>query len=394
MASASRVTSMPGHARRALAGQEEAAEHPDGRGLAGAVGAQEPEDLPGPHAEVEAGDRSHRPEAAGEIRAFRWREACRSAPLRPGRTRSCLIRDPTDGQPYTGRSLRKGVNPLRLPLDPRAGKRLTRPGKLTSVPCVLMRAVTRAERKGKRMSVKKLLLAKPRGFCAGVDRAIDVVNLALDLYPGPVYVRKEIVHNVHVVNELRTKGAIFVDELDEVPDGATVIFSAHGVSPEVRARATARGLKVIDATCPLVTKVHHEAVRFAQEGRPIVLVGHEGHDEVVGTMGHAPEHIQLIGSVEEAEALQVSDPDRVAVITQTTLSLDDTSAVMDALRRRFPSITAPARDDICYATQNRQVAVKAMARRAPGDPGHRVARTAPTAIGWPRWRETRAPGPT
>jgi len=215
------------------------------------------------------------------------------------------------------------------------------------------------------MSLKRLLLAKPRGFCAGVDRAIDVVNLALELYPGPVYVRKEIVHNVHVVNDLRAKGAIFVDELDEVPDGATVIFSAHGVSPDVRARAAARGLKVIDATCPLVTKVHHEAVRFAREGRPIVLVGHQGHDEVVGTMGHAPEHIQLIGSAEEAEALRVPDPDRVAVITQTTLSLDDTSTVVDVLRRRFPSIEAPTRDDICYATQNRQVAVKALARRAP-----------------------------
>jgi 4-hydroxy-3-methylbut-2-enyl diphosphate reductase len=215
------------------------------------------------------------------------------------------------------------------------------------------------------MSVKKLLLAKPRGFCAGVDRAIDVVNLALELYPGPVYVRKEIVHNVHVVNDLRAKGAIFVDELDEVPDGATVIFSAHGVSPEVRAHATARGLKVIDATCPLVTKVHHEAVRFAREGRPIVLVGHEGHDEVVGTMGHAPENIQLIGSPEEARRLDVSDPRRVAVITQTTLSLDDTSAVVEVLRQRFPDIEAPARDDICYATQNRQVAVKALARRVP-----------------------------
>jgi 4-hydroxy-3-methylbut-2-enyl diphosphate reductase len=215
------------------------------------------------------------------------------------------------------------------------------------------------------MPVKKLLLAKPRGFCAGVDRAIDVVNLALTLYPGPVYVRKEIVHNVHVVNELRAKGAIFVDELDEVPDGATVIFSAHGVSPEVRSQAAARGLKVIDATCPLVTKVHHEAVRFAREGRPIVLVGHQGHDEVVGTMGHAPEHIQLIGSVEEAETLPVSEPDRVAVITQTTLSLDDTSAVVDVLRRRFPTIEAPARDDICYATQNRQLAVKAMAQHVP-----------------------------
>jgi 4-hydroxy-3-methylbut-2-enyl diphosphate reductase len=214
------------------------------------------------------------------------------------------------------------------------------------------------------MPVKKLLLAKPRGFCAGVDRAIDVVNLALTLYPGPIYVRKEIVHNVHVVKDLRAKGAIFVDELDEAPDGATVIFSAHGVSPEVRTRAAARGLKVIDATCPLVTKVHHEAVRFAREGRPIILVGHEGHDEVVGTMGHAPAHIQLIGSAREAEALQVPEPERVAVITQTTLSLDDTSAVVDVLRRRFPGIEAPARDDICYATQNRQLAVKALAERA------------------------------
>ncbi len=215
------------------------------------------------------------------------------------------------------------------------------------------------------MSVKKLLLAKPRGFCAGVDRAIDVVNLALELYPGPVYVRKEIVHNVHVVNELRKKGAVFVDELDEVPDGATVIFSAHGVSPEVREQAHRRRLKIIDATCPLVTKVHHEAVRYAQEDRPIILVGHQGHDEVVGTMGHAPDHILLIGSVADAETVPVSQPDRVAVITQTTLSLDDTSAVLEALRRRFPSIKAPARDDICYATQNRQLAVKAIARRVP-----------------------------
>jgi 4-hydroxy-3-methylbut-2-enyl diphosphate reductase len=180
-----------------------------------------------------------------------------------------------------------------------------------------------------------------------------------------VYVRREIVHNVHVVNELRRKGAIFVDELAEVPDNSTVIFSAHGVSPGVRAEARARGLKVIDATCPLVTKVHHEAVRFAQENRPIVLVGHQGHDEVIGTMGHAPEHIRLIGSVEEARQLEVSDPDRVSVITQTTLSLDDTAGIVGALRERFPSIQAPARDDICYATQNRQLAVKALARQAP-----------------------------
>src|SRR5512135_1189689 len=211
----------------------------------------------------------------------------------------------------------------------------------------------------------EILLANPRGFCAGVDRAIEIVERALESFGAPIYVRHEVVHNRFVVDGLRAKGAIFVDELDEVPDGATVIFSAHGVSPEVRARAVARGLKVIDATCPLVTKVHHEAVRFAREGRPIVLVGHEGHDEVVGTMGHAPENIQLIGSAEEAEALRVADPDRVAVITQTTLSLDDTSTVVDVLRRRFPSIEAPTRDDICYATQNRQVAVKALARRAP-----------------------------
>jgi len=215
------------------------------------------------------------------------------------------------------------------------------------------------------MPVKTVLLAKPRGFCAGVDRAIEVVNLALELYPGPVYVRREIVHNVHVVNELRRKGAVFVDELDEVPDHATVIFSAHGVAPEVRARARARGLKVIDATCPLVTKVHHEAVRFAQEQRPIVLVGHQGHDEVIGTMGHARDHIRLIGSVEEARRVEIPDPDRVAVITQTTLSLDDTAGIVEVLRQRFPRIQAPARDDICYATQNRQHAVKALARRAP-----------------------------
>jgi 4-hydroxy-3-methylbut-2-enyl diphosphate reductase len=215
------------------------------------------------------------------------------------------------------------------------------------------------------MTIRTLLLAKPRGFCAGVDRAIDVVNLALELYPGPVYVRREIVHNVHVVNELRRKGAIFVDELDEVPDNSTVIFSAHGVSPEVRARARARGLKVIDATCPLVTKVHHEAIRFAEENRPIVLVGHQGHDEVIGTMGHAPEHIHLIGSVEEARKLQVTDPDRLAVITQTTLSLDDTAGIIGILRERFPKVQAPAKDDICYATQNRQLAVKALARQVP-----------------------------
>ena len=214
------------------------------------------------------------------------------------------------------------------------------------------------------MPPTKLILAKPRGFCAGVERAIDVVEIALTLYPGPIYVRKEIVHNKHVVEALRAKGAVFVEELSEVPDGARVIFSAHGVSPDVWTLAESRQLKVIDATCPLVTKVHHEAVRYAKEGRTIILVGHEGHDEVIGTMGEAPLHIQLVGSAEEAERLSLPDPAKVAVITQTTLSVDDTKAVIDVLKRRFPSMKVPAGEDICYATQNRQTAVKQMAERA------------------------------
>jgi len=207
----------------------------------------------------------------------------------------------------------------------------------------------------------KLVLAKPRGFCAGVDRAIDVVNIALEIYQGPVYVRKEIVHNRHVVDELRRKGAIFVDSLDEVPDGATVVFSAHGVSPEVVREAAHKRLKVIDATCPLVTKVHLEARRFAREGKSIILVGHEGHDEVIGTMGQAPDTIHLVGSAEEVTTLNLPAPEKVAVITQTTLSVDDTKDVIDALKVRFPLVVTPAHDDICYATQNRQTAVKAMA---------------------------------
>ena len=214
------------------------------------------------------------------------------------------------------------------------------------------------------MKPKKLILAKPRGFCAGVDRAIDVVDIALKLYEGPIYVRKEIVHNYHVVEAFKAKGVIFVDELDEVPDGALVIFSAHGIAPEVRIRAVARGLKTIDATCPLVTKVHQEAIRFVKEGRSIILVGHEGHDEVIGTMGEAPDHIQLVGNVEEAEKVEVPDPDRVAVITQTTLSVDDTKEIIEALKRRFPKLVAPSKDDICYATQNRQTAVKQIAKEA------------------------------
>jgi 4-hydroxy-3-methylbut-2-enyl diphosphate reductase len=214
------------------------------------------------------------------------------------------------------------------------------------------------------MAVKKVLLANPRGFCAGVDRAIDVVSRALELYGSPIYVRKEIVHNKYVIRSLAAKGVVFVEELEEVPEGAVTIFSAHGVSPEVRARAAAKNLRVIDATCPLVTKVHGEAIRYAREGRFILLVGHAGHDEVVGTMGEVPNQIQLVGSVEEAELVEVPDPDRVAVTTQTTLGVDDANVIIDVLRRRFPKLTTPASDDICYATQNRQMAVKLMAEEA------------------------------
>jgi len=214
------------------------------------------------------------------------------------------------------------------------------------------------------MPIKRVVLAKPRGFCAGVDRAIDVVNQALQLYGSPVYVRKEIVHNKYVIRALAAQGAVFVDELDDVPDGAVAIFSAHGVSPQVRATAAAKNLNVIDATCPLVTKVHMEAVRYAHEGRTILLVGHAGHDEVVGTMGEVPGQIQLVGSVEEAETVKVPDPDQVAVTTQTTLGVDDANVIIEVLRRRFPRLIAPASDDICYATQNRQTAAKLLAEDA------------------------------
>jgi 4-hydroxy-3-methylbut-2-enyl diphosphate reductase len=214
------------------------------------------------------------------------------------------------------------------------------------------------------MKLRRLLLAKPRGFCAGVDRAIDVVHMALELFEAPVYVRREIVHNKHVIQSLAAKGAVFVDEVDQVPAGAVVIFSAHGVSPEVRARAEAKHLRVIDATCPLVTKVHIEAIRFAREGRSIILVGHAGHDEIVGTMGEAPQCTQLVSSVEDAEKVQVADPEWVAVTTQTTLGVDDTREIIDVLRRRFPKLVSPASDDICYATQNRQWAVKLLAEQS------------------------------
>ncbi|HET9926401.1 MAG TPA: 4-hydroxy-3-methylbut-2-enyl diphosphate reductase [Methylomirabilota bacterium] len=212
-----------------------------------------------------------------------------------------------------------------------------------------------------RLPLPQIVLAGPRGFCAGVDRAIDIVELALQVCPHPVYVRKEIVHNRHVVEALRAKGAHFVDELDEVPDDATVIFSAHGIAPAVRSEAQRRGLRVIDATCPLVTKVHLEAVRYAREGYSIILVGHADHDEVVGTMGEAPDRMFLIAHPEDVDKLDVPDPEKVAYLTQTTLSVDDTRDCIDALRERFPKIVGPTKNDICYATQNRQAAVKTVA---------------------------------
>jgi 4-hydroxy-3-methylbut-2-en-1-yl diphosphate reductase len=212
------------------------------------------------------------------------------------------------------------------------------------------------------MPVEKLLLAAPRGYCAGVDRAVQTVERALELYGAPVYVRKEIVHNKHVVAQLRERGAIFVDELDDtIPEGAVTVFSAHGVSPAVHADAERRSLQTIDATCPLVTKVHREALKFAGEGYTIVLIGHAGHEEVEGTMGEAPEHIVLVETEEDVDALALPDPDRVAYISQTTLSVDETRAVIGRLRERFPNIIGPRTDDICYATTNRQLAVKQMA---------------------------------
>jgi 4-hydroxy-3-methylbut-2-en-1-yl diphosphate reductase len=209
---------------------------------------------------------------------------------------------------------------------------------------------------------EKVLLAAPRGYCAGVDRAVQTVERALEIYGPPVYVRKEIVHNKHVVEQLRERGAIFIDELDDsIPENAITVFSAHGVSPAVHADAEARGLQTIDATCPLVTKVHREAVKFAGEGYTIVLIGHAGHEEVEGTMGEAPDHIVLVETEEDVERLEVEDPSRVSYISQTTLSVDETRAIIAKLREKFPGITGPRTDDICYATTNRQRAVKEMA---------------------------------
>jgi 4-hydroxy-3-methylbut-2-en-1-yl diphosphate reductase len=207
----------------------------------------------------------------------------------------------------------------------------------------------------------KLLLAAPRGYCAGVDRAVQTVERALSLYGPPVYVRKEIVHNKHVVEQLRERGAIFVEDEGEVPEGETVVFSAHGVAPSVHQGAQARGLKTIDATCPLVTKVHVEAKKFAAQGYTIVLIGHAGHEEVEGTMGEAPDHIVLIETEDDVDRLEVDDPDKIAFISQTTLSVDETSAIILKLRERFPNIVGPRTDDICYATTNRQMAVRQMA---------------------------------
>ena len=213
-------------------------------------------------------------------------------------------------------------------------------------------------------ATKRVLLLKPRGFCAGVVRAIDIVQIALETFGAPIYVRKEIVHNSYVVNDLAKKGAIFVNELDEVPEGARVIYSAHGVSPAVREAAKARGLKVIDATCPLVTKVHLEAVKFAREGYSLVLVGHRDHEEVEGTQGEAPDVTQVVSTLEEVDALVVPDPNKVAYLTQTTLSLDEARYMIEGLKKKFPNIAGPKAQDICYATENRQVAVKNVAHGA------------------------------
>jgi 4-hydroxy-3-methylbut-2-enyl diphosphate reductase len=208
--------------------------------------------------------------------------------------------------------------------------------------------------------VRKVLLASPRGYCAGVERAVETVERALDLYGPPVYVRKQIVHNLHVVRDLEARGAVFVDEETEVPEGETVVFSAHGVAPSVQANAAARRLNTIDATCPLVTKVHVQARRYAADGYTVLLIGHAGHEEVVGTMGEAPDSIVLVESVADVEALEFSPGARLAYVTQTTLSVDETGEIITALRRRFPAIHAPKKEDICYATSNRQWAVKEM----------------------------------
>jgi 4-hydroxy-3-methylbut-2-enyl diphosphate reductase len=234
---------------------------------------------------------------------------------------------------------------------------------LPSVPVAVAAGARKRLEYNRRMSMR-ILLAKPRGFCAGVVMAIDSLDRALELFGPPIYVYHEIVHNSHVVERFRSRGVTFVDSIDEVPAGATVLYSAHGVSPEIRLASERRGLRAIDATCPLVTKVHVEARRFARDGYTIILIGHEGHDEVIGTMGEAPDRMRLVESPDDVERLEVPDEHRVAYLTQTTLSVDDANRVIDALRRRFPHIAAPPREDICYATQNRQEAVRTLGCQA------------------------------
>jgi 4-hydroxy-3-methylbut-2-en-1-yl diphosphate reductase len=254
---------------------------------------------------------------------------------------------------------------LRVVVDTHR-QELHRPLRTIAGAAVAYRALRRAsalvEDWAAALAPREVVLASPRASCAGVVRAVEIVERALEDRGAPVYVRKQIVHNGHVVADLESRGAIFVEELDEVPPGATVVFSAHGVSPAVRKAAAERNLDVIDATCPLVSKVHAEARRFDARGFDIVLVGHEGHEEVEGTSGEAPEHTHVIASAEEIDGLQISDPERVAYLTQTTLAIDETAGVVEALRRRFPSLVGPASSDICYATQNRQDAVRALAR--------------------------------
>jgi 4-hydroxy-3-methylbut-2-enyl diphosphate reductase len=256
------------------------------------------------------------------------------------------------------------VTVLRVVLDT-ARNELYRPARAVRAAGVAYRSLSRAcgllEGWANALGPHEVILAAPRASCAGVERAVEVVERALREAGPPVYVRKQIVHNSHVIADLEARGAVFVDEVDQVPPGATVIFSAHGVSPEVREQASQRGLEVIDATCPLVAKVHAEARRFRARGYDIVLVGHEGHEEIEGTFGEAPEHTQIIATAEDVGDVEVADPSRVAYLTQTTLALDDTAAVVDALRDRFPQLAGPRSSDICYATQNRQDAVREVA---------------------------------
>lgn len=281
-----------------------------------------------------------------------------------------------------GKSAEKHPEPRRggaLPqkISPRvssSGCALTRPrvfdtaeraiGILVNVTTTSLDSISNGNHSETSPSQKRVLLLKPRGFCAGVVRAIDIVKIALETFGAPIYVRREIVHNRYVVNELAEKGAIFVHEIDDVPNGQRVIYSAHGVSPAVRERSKARGLRVIDATCPLVTKVHIEAVKFAQQGYSLVLIGHRDHDEIEGTLGEAPEATQVVSNVAEVEELVVPDPNRVAYLTQTTLSLDEARDIIHALKLKFPNIVGPHSQDICYATENRQVAVRNVAHDA------------------------------